>query len=73
MSKRKQIDTLHEKEMILMIILQMIHHILNNVVKEEKPLTLQQRKDRIISLTNIKGYNILILLILKMVDQKKQL
>ena len=45
--------------MILMIILQMIHHIMKNVVKKKKPpLTLQQRKDRVISLTDIKGYNI---------------
>ena len=27
--------------------------------KKKKPLTLQQRKDRVISLTNIKGYNLL--------------
>ena len=40
-----------------MIILQMIYHIMKNI-KKRKPLTLQQRKDRVISLTNIKGYNI---------------
>ena len=32
---------------------------MNNVVKKKQPLTLQQRKDRIIHLDNIKGYCIL--------------
>ena len=56
-----------------MIILQMIHHIMKHLVKKKKPLTLQQRKDRVISLTDIKGYNIVMDTYIKMVDQKKQL
>ena len=46
---------------------------INQVIKKKQPLTLQQRKDRVISLTDIKGYNMLWIHILKMVDQKKQL
>ena len=58
-----------------MIILQMIHHIMKNLRKKRRkpPLTLQQRKDRVISLTDIKGIICLWIHILKMVDQKKQL
>ena len=57
MNKRKRVDTLNKNNFDDYITNNSSYH--EKCRKKKKPLTLQQRKDRVVHLDNIKGYNLL--------------
>ena len=58
MNKRKQVDSLNEDEYDDYITNDSSYQEKRRKKRKKPPLTLQQRKDRVISLTDIEGYNI---------------